>query len=152
MEQIKDDLIGEIRYFFNKFEDNLDNEFGGCCLIDALEYAQKVLLDSNNEIEHRIAKNLISTYRGKTVERASALCASYMPDSRRLGSLMSHMQSFVNYGFNEDPIFCTIKSEIDSQYIKTIIFDCFGRSVHDLTTKDKASLKRIIEEIEMKRG
>lgn len=152
MEQIKDDLIGEIRYLFSKFEDNLDNESGGCCLIDALEYAQKVLIDSNNEIELRIAKNLISTYRGKAVDRARALCASYMPDSTRLGYLMSHLQCFVNYGFNGDPIFCTIKSEIDSQYIKAIIFDCFGRSLHDLTTKDKACLRKIIEEIEIKRG
>ena len=88
MEQRKGNLIENIRDSFSKFEDNMNNELGGDRLVDALECAQKVLMESNNEIEHRIVKNLISTYRGKTVERASALCASYMPDSRRLGSLI----------------------------------------------------------------
>ena len=76
MEQRKDGFIEKIRDFFSKFEDNMDNEFGGGYLIDALECAQKILMESNNEIEYRIIKNLISTYRVTAIERARTLCTS----------------------------------------------------------------------------
>src|SRR3972149_8584396 len=102
MEQRKDNLIENIRNYFSKYEDNMNNEFGGGCLVDAMECAQKVLMESNNEIEHRIVKNLISTYRVTAIERARTLCSSDIPDSKQLEYIKDHIQSFEDYGFNND--------------------------------------------------
>ena len=138
-------LTEELHHFFSEFEDNMGNELGGGYLIDALECAQKVLMESNNEMERRKTNNIIKTYRGIAIERAKALCTIDIPDSRQLEYSKHHMQSFSDYGFNDDPSFDTIKSDIDTQYAKAIIFDCFGRP---LDAENKAILRRIIEQIE----
>jgi len=148
MEQRKGNLIENIRDSFSKFEDNMNNELGGDRLVDALECAQKVLMESNNEIEHRIVKNLISTYRVTAIERARTLCSSDIPDSKQLEYIKDHIQSFEDYGFNNDSSLCDMKSEIDSQYFKAFIYDCFGKPTQDLTVEDKAILRKMVEQVE----
>lgn len=152
MEQIRNERIEQIRYWFSEFEKNINNEYGGNCLNTALEYSLEVLSENNNELELLFTNNLISTYRRKLMEKAKELRRSDTPDSKQIGYIDSYMQSFVDSGFNNDDLFSIMKSEIDSQYLHAIIFDCFGRPLEKLTVEDKASLRKIIEDIKMEKA